>query len=158
MSVIISQFELDYSSDRWIPYRLSCYVVNATDSTIEDPTGTLSESAPAQISDVIGLLDYAAVKPTSDQTAALLALATLGFDTPPSGMLEQAKGLIDAIDTQLVILGDAFPNGVSSDQTPSIDVASCTVALVSNYGQEVSLILGRNRVKNVMICAENTDQ
>jgi hypothetical protein len=42
LSVIIRQFELDYSSDRWIPYRLTCYIVRSIIGNSESPADIMS--------------------------------------------------------------------------------------------------------------------
>ena len=55
LSVIIRQFELDYSSDRWIPYLLSCYIVRSVGSRVEYPADVMSTSPSTQVSDLCGL-------------------------------------------------------------------------------------------------------
>jgi hypothetical protein len=156
LSVIIRQFELDYSSDLWIPYRLSCYVVQPINGGAADPTDVMSESPSTQVSDVLGLLSNSSIKPTSGQANALLTLATLDFDVPPPDALGQVRDLINAIDRELGTFDDTSQSDVpGGDQgSPAGDMGT----LVTNYGQQISLILGFNRVMSLITQAEDISQ
>jgi hypothetical protein len=159
LSVIIRQFELDYSSDLWIPYRLSCYVLQSINGGAADPTDVMSESPSTQVSDVIGLLSNSCINPTSGQTNALLTLATLSFDVPPPDALGQAQDLINAIDSQLVTFNDTSQSDVpGGDQGSPVGDVSYMETLVTNCGQQISLILGFNRVMSLITQAENISQ
>jgi hypothetical protein len=157
LSVIITQLELDYSSELWIPYRLSCYVVQSIDAG--DPTDVMSESPSTQVSDVVGLLSNTCVNPTSGQTNALLTLATLDFDVPPPDALEQAWDLVNAIDSQLVTFNDTTQSdALGGDQGSPGENVPYLGTLVTNYGQQISLILGSNRVISVITQAQDLSQ
>ena len=158
LSVIITQFELDYSSDRWIPYRLSCYVIRSVNVGVEDPTDVMSASPATQVSDMLGLLEGTDMNSTSGQADAFLTLATLDFDTPPPEAIEQAHNLVGSIDDHLITLNNALRNDISANQTLPIGEATYMASLVTNYGRQVSLILSRSRAMSVITCAEEINQ
>lgn len=158
LSVIIKEFELDYSSDRWIPYGLTCYVVQSGNLGAEDPTALMSASPGMQVSEALGLLNGAGLNPTSDQVDALLTLTTLNFDTPPSAALGLAQELTNSINEQLTVLSDCAQSELLIDPDSSIDEVSYMAALVTNYGQQAALTLGYNRVMSVLMCAEDVGQ
>jgi hypothetical protein len=156
--VIINQFELDYSSDRWIPYRLSCYVVRSVSTGAEDPTDVLSASPGTQVSDMFDLLTNSPISPTPGQAQALLTLATMNFDTPPSDMLQQARDLVASIEGQLAMLDEASQNLTLMDRGSSIGDASYISAIAENNGQQATLMLGCNRAMSIITYAENVNQ
>jgi hypothetical protein len=158
LSVIIDQFELDYSSDRWIPYRLSCYVVRPINAGFEDPTDVLLTSPAKQVSDMLSLLANTPISPTPGQTEALLTLATLNFDAPPSDAVAQAQELANSIDDQLALLDDTLQDVGAIDQGLPPGDASYMVALVANYGQQAALLLGLNRAMSILTSAEGVNQ
>jgi hypothetical protein len=158
LSVIIDLFELDYSSDRWIPYRISCYVVRSINAGFDDPTDVLFMSPATQVSDMLDLLANTPINPSPGQTEALLTLATLNFDTPPSGAVDQAQDLANSIDGQLALLDDALQNVNPIDQGLPPGDASHMFALVANYGRQTALLLGLNRAISILTCAEDVNQ
>ena len=158
LSVIIRQFELDYSSDRWIPYRLSCYVIRSVNAGTDDPTDVLSVSPGAQASDVLSLLGGTDINPTSDQIDALLTLAAPNLGMPPSEALGQVQDLVKSIDDQLTTLNDEPQNDEFAGQGSPIEYAAYLAALVADCGQQVALTLGRNRVISIITYAEDTSQ
>jgi hypothetical protein len=158
LSVIISKFELDYSSDRWIPYRLSCYVIHSVSIEMPDPTDAMSSPPATQVGDILALLINTGANPSSNQTGALLTLTGQNFDTPPLDACGQAQDLIDSIDRQLAVLTAASRNDVAIDQRDPTGGTAPMADLVTNYGHQSALILGRNRVASAMTNAEDMDQ
>jgi hypothetical protein len=158
LSVIIRQFELDYSSDRWIPYKLSCYVIRSLNARTASLSDVMSLSAATQVNDMFGLLTSSDITPTSDQIAALLTLGGLNFDTPPSDALGQAQSLADAMADELEALAQSAQTDVPVDQQSPLDTAPSIAALVASFGQQSALILGRNRVMNIIASAEDVAQ
>jgi hypothetical protein len=108
---------------------------------------------------MVGLLRNSCINPTSVQTAALLTLAMLDFDVPPPDALGRARDLVNAIESQLVTFNDTSQSDTpSGDQGSSRGDASDLETLVANYGQQISLILGFNRVMSVITQAEDISQ
>jgi len=155
LSVVIRQFELDYSSDRWIRYSLSCYIVRSINGGMGDSSGTVSEAPGTQVSDVVGLLSSTRVNPTSYQANALLSLATLHFDVAPPDALSRVQDLVQSIDDCLSATNTLSQIAMPYGQDSSGGQVSYMESLVTNYGQQASLILGRNRVMSVMTQAED---
>jgi hypothetical protein len=156
--VMIKQLELDYSSARWITYKLSCYVVRSVSAGMEDPTDLMSASPDAQVSDMLSLLGNTSIVPTPGQADAIRTLAALEFDTPPPDALLQARDLVGAIDDQLAISTGTSQNANLPDQMSTMEKASLMAVLVSQCGQQAALILGRNRVVSVITGAEGVSQ
>jgi hypothetical protein len=118
----------------------------------------MSASPSTQVSDVCGLLSNSGSNPTSDQTAALLTLATLDFDIPPPDALALAQDLINSIQDQLTAYSEPPQSGILADQGPPNGDTTCMEALVANYGQQASLILARNRVVGIVTQAQDISQ
>lgn len=147
LSVIIHEFELDCFSDIWIPYKLSCCVVRSIDPGTEIQSDAIATSPFTQISDLLNLLQYTNMIPSSDETAALVSLAGLNFDTPPQDALSVAQQLIGSIDSQISSVDSELEN-----TGPEI------VRITNGFGQQANLNLARNRVMNVIINAEGVNQ
>ena len=158
LTVIIRQFELDYSSELWIPYRLSCYVVRSINAGAADPTDVMSASPGTQVSELLDLLESTSINPTSGQADALLTLATMNIDVIPSDALGQAQGLINSIDDQLVAFNDPPQGDILDDQGSAEGGNSYMQTIVTNCGQQASLLLGRNRVMSVIAQAQDISQ
>ncbi len=158
LSVIIQEFDLDYSSDRWIPYKLSCYVVRSIGSVAQNLADLVFSSPSIQVGDMLGLLQDTGVTATSNQTEALITLATLNYDVPSSSALGQAHQLVDSITNQLVVLGQTSQESrPASGGLPPGDTLWMS-DLVTNTGLRTALILARNRAMNVVVHAESSSQ
>jgi hypothetical protein len=107
---------------------------------------------------MLDLLANTPISPTPGQTDALLTLATLNFDTPPSDAVDQAQDLTSAIGGQLALLDDALPNASPIDQELPPQDTSYMSALVANCGQQAALLLGRNRAMSILTYAKDVNQ
>jgi hypothetical protein len=156
--VLIHELGLDYSSGLWVPYKLSCYVVRSSGPYSVTETGTAFASAAAQVEDVLGLLQGTGISPASDQTAALITLATSDYDVPPPVALAGMQSLVCSINEQISTLGGILDGNSQSNsefplrQTPWISDS------ITNAGLEAVLILARNRMMNVLVSASSVSQ
>jgi len=158
LSVLIHQFELDYSSDVWVPYRLSCYVVRTADPNTEIMTDITSSSAVSQVADILNLLQNTSINPTSGQTAALMALATLNYDIPLPDALEEAQQLACSIENQLAVLGDRSEDGLSVVRVLSPGRVIFAANFVAASGLQIALILARNRLLNIVVTSKDVNR
>jgi hypothetical protein len=157
LSVIIQKFELDYSSNLWVPYMLTCFVVRSAVSGMTILADATSASPVSQVSDMLSLLQNTNVDPTSGQTSALVTLTTLNYDTPPADALGQVQALVSLIDDQLatfgtVSQGDETSGGSFYGETNAIS------DMVANLRLQTALILARNRVMDAVVRAEGVYQ
>ena len=72
LQVVIQRFELTYVSNRWIPYKISCYVLKPLEQVTANKSFAIEPSPNAQVSDILGLLQNTGVTLGSDQIAALV--------------------------------------------------------------------------------------
>lgn len=159
LPVLIHEFQLDYSSDRWIPYRLSCYVVPSSAPSAMGSDGIISVSPITEVGDALSLLQVAGLGLTSGQTDALVALAALDFDTPPADAMAQTTSLALQIDAQLAALTTATQNSAfAAAQTTPAEAADDLAAYIENFGQQAALILGGNRVNSILLQAQGINQ
>ena len=158
LSVLIQEFELDYSSNLWVPYKISCYVVRSAGPGSEVQADLVIASPVTQVGDMVDLLQGTGADPTSVQTAALTALATLNYDIPSQDALAETQYLISSINEQLEALAAVLQgssrsgNGLTLRETPWIADS------VANSGTEAALVLARNRVISVVVTAEGINQ
>jgi hypothetical protein len=158
LSVVIRDFELNYSSNQWIPYKLSCYVMSSPGGWLEISTSETSVSADTQINNIVNLLNNTGINPTSDQLTALGKLAMLNFDIAPSGALQETQELCASIDdrlTSLELVSSIDPMGLSG--IPHAE-ASSMIGMVSNTGQLAALVLARNHLMSISVSAEAVNQ
>jgi hypothetical protein len=158
LSVVIRDFELNYSSNQWIPYKLSCYVMNPCSERVAISTNETLVSPDTQINDFVSLLNDTGIIPTFDQLTALGKLASLSFDIAPVGALQETRALCSSIDNRLTSL-DLIS---SSDQMRVTGLpraeASSLIGMVSNAGQLAALVLARNRLMSISVSAEAVEQ
>jgi hypothetical protein len=109
LSVIIQEFNLNYSSNQWITYQASCYVTGSANPDKILPTDEVLGSANTQADDIVGLLQGTDISPTAGQTTAIIALAALNYDIAPSDALQHANALLGSIDSQLESLDKPVP-------------------------------------------------
>jgi hypothetical protein len=158
LSVVIREFNLNYSSNQWITYQLSCYVVDSANSNGTPLANEVLGSANAQADDIVGLLQNTGLSPTVDQTSALVMLATLNYDIAPSDALQQANTLLESINSQLesldqvVIYDSAGVAGRPEAQAQSF------LGTVSNAGQQAALTLASYRLMNVSVRAKSVSE
>jgi hypothetical protein len=158
LSVVIRDFELTYSSNQWIAYRLSCYAVSSYGkgpviSAIRTPV-----SADIQINDIVSLLQNTSISPTPDQISALNELASLNFDVAPAGALQTTRALCDSINNQLTNVDQASLIEMTGTlQFPHVEATSL-IGAVSNAGQLAALTLARYRLTCISVNAEAVDQ
>jgi hypothetical protein len=154
LTVIIQELELDYSSELWVPYRLSCYAVHLTDSSMNIYNDIISQSPIAQVNDVLNLMQSSGVILTSDHSAAIVALATCNYDQPLIEALGKTYELVSLIDNRLAVIGNG-PVQNSSVSSALLGGDSFKLAdLAISYGLQATLILARNRLINVIVRAE----
>ena len=154
LSVLIHDFELDYASDLWIPYRLSCYVVRSNNPGVGTQEDSISASPITQVGDIINLLRVTGANPISDQTAALGALARLNYDLPPPDALVEVQSLVISINKLLATLADTSRYRVPNSQGLLLGENPWITDIVSDSGQEAALILARNRIISIVVNAE----
>ena len=156
LSVIIQKLDLSYSSNQWVPYKLSCLVLSATSPVDSNPRYVISSSPDAQLSDILSLLQITTIMPTSAQTAALAQLAALAYDVAPPSALQQAQELVGAVETQLAMQASG---GTGADaQMSSSSVPFLFSDIVSNAGNKAALVLARNRLVSIIVAAECVNQ
>ena len=154
LSVVIRDFELNYSSDQWIPYKLSCYVARSSIEEVAISTSGTVAAADTQISDIVGLLKNTGINPTPDQITALGELAALNFDVAPVGAVQQTQALCTAIDNQLASADEVSLSDFTGASEFTYAEASSLIGIVSNAGQLAALVLARNRLTCLSVSAE----
>jgi|HubBroStandDraft_1064217.scaffolds.fasta_scaffold06338_5 hypothetical protein len=158
LSVVIRDFELNYSSNQWITYKLSCYAVNSYNDGVVISTNGAFASADTQINDIVSLLQNTGISPTFDQITAINELATLDFDVAPAGALQTTQALSDSIDSQLTSVYQISPvNEGGPLEFPHAE-ASSLIETVLNAGQVAALMLARYRLTCISVSAEAIDQ
>jgi hypothetical protein len=158
LSVIIQEFELDYSSDLWIPYKLSCYVVRSTGTSENVSADETTATAATQVGNMLSLLNTTGINPTSGQVAATTALAMLNYDLPSPSALSQAQELVHSIDNRLARLASITPDDALTDPGSDHEQANWINAMVTNLGLRAALVLARNRLMSVVVRAESINQ
>jgi hypothetical protein len=156
LSVLIQKFELSYTSNQWVPYKLSCLVLSVTNPIDSNPQDLISISPDVQLVDILGLLQSTSVIPTSLQTAAIVRLATLAYDVAPPDALQQARGLVGSVDTQLAIQASTSADADASASSSLIPLRFADG--VSGAGNQAALVLVRNRLMSIIVGAENVNQ
>jgi hypothetical protein len=149
--VVIRDFELNYSSSRWIPYKLCCIVTGS------HARNNLTGSPDKRVNDMIGLMQNAGLSPTASQTAAVLGLAAMNYDVAPSDQLNQANTLLSSINTQIAELGD-FASDISEHTSISEGPANYIAEVGANVGYLASSFLARNRLMEIIVRAQNRMQ
>jgi hypothetical protein len=153
LSVLIQEFDLTYSSSRWVSYRLSCLVVQSPGSGTEGQLDPIFASPATQANDLASLLLGSAICPTSGQITAIVELATINYDSASAAATEPALALLGSIDTALAS-GTQTPLG----STPGIqetDIAKVQRLAdeVTSLGQCAYLTLARNRLMSIIVQA-----
>jgi hypothetical protein len=158
LSVVIRDFELTYSSNHWITYKLSCYTVSSYSKGFAILASETPVSVDVQINDIVDLLQNTGISPTLDQISALNELANLNFDLAPAGALLTAQVLCDSIDNQLANVDQGSPiEATGTLEFPHAEAASL-IGTVSNAGQLAALTLARYRLTCISVSAEAVDQ
>jgi hypothetical protein len=158
LAVIIEAFELNYTTNQWVPYKLTCYVVRSTDSGVGGTTDQMPMSPNAQIADIVGLLQNTNVTLTADQRSALAILAEANYDIPPSDSLQQAQDVLSSIESQL---GDGEADLQNSSIGNSISPrreAQLLTDIISDASLQATLLLAHNRIMDISVTAEATNQ
>jgi len=151
LSVIIQEFELSYSSNQWVPYKLSCYVIRSRDAQAQTAPDLAFASPDTQVGDILSLLQDVDLNPTSSQIAALVELAALNYDAASPDALQQALELLSSLDNQL-----ALPSFGQS--TNDLGVPMSYDDVVADVGQQAILGLARNRLINITVSAGCVNQ
>jgi hypothetical protein len=149
--VIIQEFELTYSSNQWVPYKLSCYVMRSRDAQVLTARDLAFASPDSQTGDILDLLQDVDLIPTSAQIAALVELAALNYDTAPLDALQQAMELLGSLDNQI-----ASPS--FAQNTNGLSILKSYGDIVADMGQQAILGLARNRLINITVSAECVNQ
>ena len=151
LTVIIQDLELNYSSDRWVPYKLCCIVIS------QNVPKKISGSPDTRVSDMINLMQNASLSPTLAQTTAILNLAAMNYDIASGADLQQAESLITSLDTQITEL-ENFSIGCVDDATLPENPPNQIATVVANAGSLASLLLARNRLMDITVRAESIIQ
>jgi len=146
LSVIIRDFELTYSSNQWVPYSLSCFVLRSNDPGAILSPDVISVSADIQVSDILDLLRTTDVIPSSAQTAALVELATLNYDTPSPDAVQLANALLNLIESQIEAT-------LSVPQSGAAETSQSLSDIVAEAGQLATLVLAQNRLTSITVGA-----
>ena len=154
LSVVIQKFELNYSSELWIPYKLACYVIDSIDAGTSIPMDFMLESPATQVNDILTLMKNTNLSPVSGQTAALLCLSTSNYDKAPPDALAVARKLAEVIDNQIALHDDESGSAISITESSS-EAAVRVPSLIARLGQQAALVLARNRVLGVVVFAES---
>jgi hypothetical protein len=157
VTVLIREFDLQYISNQWVPYKLSCLTVAAELQTIAFMEDILS-SPPRQVADIAGLLIGTSMTPTADQTSALATLATLNFDVPPAAALQTVQAMASSISSQLQVLDPQAQGGPSDLSSPAPDLATSFLSVTAKASQQASLQLAYNRMLNISVSATSSSQ
>ena len=152
--VIIQEFELSYSSNQWVPYKLTCRVVRTIGPLYTASPDVASATADAQVGDLLALLQSAGLTPASGQISALLELAALDFDTASADALQQGTDLLVSIDNQIAI---SLPSGTSG-APGSYGATNWLSGVVADAGQQAVLGLARNRLTSITVTATCVNQ
>lgn len=156
--VIIQSFELNYLSNQWVPYKLTCVVTGSSSSQGVISPDPISSSPDAQVGDILGLLQSTSVSATPPQITALVELAALNYDIAPPATLQQAQQLANMVTSQVTTLDLVVQNGATSISTSLVEIANGLISFIAIVGQEASLILSGNRLTEVIISAQNVNQ
>lgn len=158
LTVLIEEFELNYTTNQWVPYKLSCYVVPSVSDGANRTTDETVMSPNQQVTDIIGLLQNTDVTLTPNQTSALLVLAGTDFDTPPSDSLQQANDVLSSIESQLSSLVPALLIGTNGVSVSPHGEALLLTQIVSDASLQVTLLLARNRLMDISVTAVAVNQ
>jgi hypothetical protein len=157
LTVIIREFNLQYITNQWIPYKLSCLVVSARLSATNFADDT-SASPSQQVADIVGLLNGAAISPTAVQTSALSSLATLKFDVAPAVALQTVQAMISTISDQLQNLDQDTQTGVSDMSLSIAGQVASFFSVAANASQLAALQLAYNRLSCISVSAILSNQ
>jgi hypothetical protein len=110
------------------------------------------------VTDMLSLLRRSAVSPTPDQTAALVGLAALDYDTAPAVALQQAQNLLESIDGKISALNSSTWGG-QANRLRFPPMASLQLdGMIADAGQQAALVLARNRLMDISVRAEHINQ
>jgi hypothetical protein len=152
LTVIIHEFNLQYITNQWIPYKLSCLVVSAGLSAANS-TDDASASPSQQVAEIVGLLNGAAITPTVRQTSALASLATLNFDVPSAGALQTVQAMISTISDQLRNLDEQTQISPSDVSLSIADQVALFLSVAARASQQAALQLAYNRLSTISVSA-----
>jgi hypothetical protein len=158
LSVIIHGFELNYTSARWIPYKLICYVVHPIDPLLALAADIMSASPAAQVDDIVTLLGYTMVSPLPLEITGLLELAEMNYDTPPTGALQRGREFSRRVEGRIAILELARQQRLSDPIQSSNANGRDLAAKVADAGEQANLILARGRLTDITVRAERANQ
>jgi hypothetical protein len=156
--VIIEEFELSYSSDQWIGYKVSCRSVCSNNLAAIITSDIMSVSPDIQVSDILDLLHGSGINPRPDQAEALAELAALDYDVAPSDATQQVQSLLEMIENQLSELNLGTWNG-GQDTSVSSLTPNCELAeIAADAGQQAALVLALNRTLDISVRAACVNQ
>jgi len=95
--VIIRDLKLEYRSDTWIPYTITCLAISDSALASSAQSDPVTQSPSAQISDISMALSVTPIEMSPAQTAAVSGLASLMYDIAPSNQMKIAKTLRDSV-------------------------------------------------------------
>ena len=153
LSVIIKEFELDYSSNQWISYKLRCQVIQATDQGAVALADELLASSVVQVGDLSVLLQNTDTGVTPFEAAALVELADLNYDVAPPGLLGTAQDLLGSISERIAISEADLQNNSISTSTQPLLGTDWLAYSVENLGLQAALVLARNRLTEICVRA-----
>jgi hypothetical protein len=156
-TVLIREFDLQYITNQWVPYKLSCLTVATELQTIAFIEDILL-SPPRQVADIASLLVGTGLTPTPDQSSALATLATLNFDVPPAAALETVQAMSSSISNQLQLLDPQVQVGRSALSSPAPDLATSFLLIAAKTSQQIALQLAYNRMLNISVSATSSSR
>ena len=116
-TVIVENFEADYRSPWWIPYRVTCSVLQDEAAAVITAAAQL---APAIASDLLAAGSYA--------TAATAAISVPGATTSGTAAYLAAQGALAATLTSLNNQVSAAQPGLQSADVPTVTAAAGSLA------------------------------
>jgi len=155
LDVIISRFQLSFTSDYWIPYRLLCSVTSSSYNGALGPQDILASTPDAQVSGIALLLQDTPITLSSGQIVALTALAGQNHDVAPASLLVEGYGALSAIDSQIGTGSSISSFNTSSAQTSINCIAQDLNILAASSAEQALLMLSRNRLAAILVAALN---
>jgi hypothetical protein len=158
LSVLIHGFELNYTSGRWIPYRLTCHVVHPSDPRLALASNIMSGSPAVLVNDIVTLLQYTDINPEPPHITGLLELAEMDYDMASSEALNQGRDLVQQVETRVAVLEREGQEYRSDASQPYEAEVSDMAALSVGVGEQANLILALGRLMEITVRAERVSQ
>lgn len=156
--VIIQEFALNYISNQWIPYRLTCLVARSASQWIGMAVDELLVTPVTQVNDVIAMLASTGISATAPQTAALVELANQNYDVVPPAAMRSARPLGDMVNNKIATEELALRNNPANATELTGQEAQWLGDIVENVGLQAALVLARNQLTALFVSAASVNQ